>query len=90
MRKKILFVTIMLLAAVLLSGCVGSTTWPGLSAANEVAYLANTSAVHAIDVTSGKELWSFAGEKFIPLPVVSARTRPHSSQRPQLGVGDGR
>jgi len=63
MRKKILFVTIMLLAAVLLSGCVGSTTWPGLSVANEVAYLANTSAVHAIDVTSGKELWSFAGEK---------------------------
>jgi outer membrane protein assembly factor BamB len=63
MRKKILFVTIMLLAVMLLSGCVGSTTWPGLSVASEVAYLANTSAVHAIDVTSGKELWSFAGEK---------------------------
>jgi len=85
MRKKILFVTIMLLAAVLLSGCVGSTTWPGLSAVNEVAYLANTSAVHAIDVTSGKELWSFAGEKsgglaifggspklFVTTPVVTA------------------
>ena len=56
MRKKILFVTIMLLATVLLSGCVGSTTWPGLSATGEVVYLANTSAVSAIDVTSGKEL----------------------------------
>ena len=63
MRKKILFVTIMLLATVLLSGCVGSTTWPGLSATGEVVYLANTSAVSAIDVTSGKELWNFAGEK---------------------------
>jgi outer membrane protein assembly factor BamB len=63
MRKKILFVTIALLAAVLLSGCVGATAWPGLSAANDVAYLANTSAIHAIDVKSGKELWSFTGEK---------------------------
>lgn len=63
MRKKILFVTIMLLVTVLLSGCVGSTTWPGLSATGEVVYLANTSAVSAIDVTSGKELWNFAGEK---------------------------
>ena len=63
MRKKILLIAMALLAIVLLSGCVGSTTWPGLSAAGEVVYLANTSAVHAIDVKSGKELWSFAGEK---------------------------
>src|SRR5215203_2647566 len=63
MRKKILLITVMLLAAVLLSGCVGSTAWPGLSAANEVAYLANTNAVHAIDLTNGNELWSFTGEK---------------------------
>jgi eukaryotic-like serine/threonine-protein kinase len=84
MRKKILLITVILLAAVLLSGCVGSTAWPGLSAANEVAYLANTSAVHAIDLKSGNELWSFAGEKsgglaifgkspkiFVSTPVVS-------------------
>ena len=63
MRKKILLIALALLAVVLLSGCVGSTTWPGLSATGEVVYLANTSAVSAIDVTSGKELWNFAGEK---------------------------
>jgi len=61
MRKKFLFVTTMLLAAVLLSGCVGSTAWPGLSATDEVAYLANTSAVHAIDLKTGNEVWSFSG-----------------------------
>jgi outer membrane protein assembly factor BamB len=62
MRKKILIVALSLLAAVLLSGCVGSTVWPGLSASEDVAYLANTSAVHAIDVKSGQELWKFTGE----------------------------
>lgn len=62
MRKKILLVTVILLAAVLLSGCTGSTTWFGLSVSDNVAYLANNTAVHAIDVKSGSELWSFTGE----------------------------
>ncbi|HXD11205.1 MAG TPA: PQQ-binding-like beta-propeller repeat protein [Anaerolineales bacterium] len=62
MRKKILIVIVILLAAVLLSGCTGSTTWFGLSASGEVAYLANNTAVHAIDVNTGSELWSFSGE----------------------------
>jgi len=63
MRKKILFITIILLAAVLLSGCTGSTTWFGLSTSGNVAYLANNTAVHAVDVKTGTELWSFSGEK---------------------------
>ncbi|MEP7135925.1 MAG: PQQ-binding-like beta-propeller repeat protein [Chloroflexota bacterium] len=63
MRKKILFVIIVLLAAVLLSGCTGSTTWFGLSVSGDVAYLANNTAVHAVDVKTGAELWSFSGEK---------------------------
>ena len=63
MRKKILLITVSLLAAVLLSGCTGSTTWFGLSASGDVAYVANNTAVHAIDLKTGKELWSFAGEK---------------------------
>ena len=62
MRKKFIFATIIPLAAVLLSGCVGSTAWPGLSTSGEVAYLANTTAVYGIDVKTGKELWSFSGE----------------------------
>ena len=62
MRKKILLVTVILLAAVLLSGCTGSTTWFGLSVSDNVAYLANNTAVHAIDVKTGSELWSFSGE----------------------------
>jgi outer membrane protein assembly factor BamB len=63
MRKKLVFVTIILLAAVLLSGCTGALAWPGLSASEKVAYLANTNAVHAIDLKTGSELWNFSGEK---------------------------
>src|SRR6185503_3002274 len=62
MRKRFLIVGFFLLAAVLLSGCTGSTVWPGLSASGEVAYLANTSAVHAIDLKTGQELWKFTGQ----------------------------
>jgi outer membrane protein assembly factor BamB len=62
MRKKFLIVGIFLLVAVLLSGCTGSIVWPGLSASGGVAYLANTSAVHAIDVKTGQELWKFSGQ----------------------------
>ncbi|MEP6895419.1 MAG: PQQ-binding-like beta-propeller repeat protein [Chloroflexota bacterium] len=68
MRKKILLVTVILLAAVLLSGCTGSTTWFGLSVSGDVAYVANNTAVHAIDVNTGTELWTFAGEKAGGLP----------------------
>ena len=62
MSKKLLFVTVALFATIFLSGCVGSTAWPGLAGSGEVAYLANQSAVHAINTRSGQELWSFAGE----------------------------
>jgi outer membrane protein assembly factor BamB len=62
MRKKILIVGLFLLTAVLLSGCTGATVWPGLSVLGDVAYLANTGAVHAIDMQSGQELWTFSGE----------------------------
>lgn len=62
MRKKILFVGLFLLTAVLLSGCTGALAWPGLSASGNVAYLANTGAVHAIDLKNGQELWKFTGQ----------------------------
>lgn len=62
MSKKFLFMTVALFATIFLSGCVGSTAWPGLTGSGEVAYLANQSAVFAINARSGEELWSFAGE----------------------------
>lgn len=63
MSKKFLFLAVALFATIFLSGCVGSTAWPGLAGSGEVAYLANQSAVHAIDAGNGEELWSFAGEQ---------------------------
>jgi len=63
MRKKILIVALFLLAAIVLSGCTGATAWPGLSAVNNVAYLAHTNIVYAVDVRTGAKLWSFTGEK---------------------------
>lgn len=62
MRKKFFIVSVILLAAVLLSGCTGAVAWPGLSATQEVAYLANTNFVYAVDLNNGRQLWSFRGE----------------------------
>ncbi len=63
MRKKKFLVVSILILAVLLSGCTGAIAWPGLSATDEVAYLANTTAVYAVDLTNGAELWTFSGEQ---------------------------
>jgi outer membrane protein assembly factor BamB len=52
----------LLLAAALLSGCTGAIAWPGLAATEDVAYLANTTSVYAVDMKSGNQLWSFRGE----------------------------
>jgi outer membrane protein assembly factor BamB len=83
MRKKLVFLSVVLLAAVVLSGCTGAIAWPGLSATDGVAYLANTTAVHAIDLKTHEELWTFSGERsgfsffntnpslFVSMPVVT-------------------
>jgi hypothetical protein len=64
MRRKFFIVSAILLAAVILSGCTGAVAWPGLSATENVAYLANTTAVYALDITDeGRELWNFSGER---------------------------
>lgn len=63
MRKKLVFSSVILLAAVVLSGCTGAIAWPGLSATDEVAYLANTNTVYAIDLKDGSELWNFSGQR---------------------------
>ena len=65
--KKITFVLLLVLGAVLLSSCTGGrasivNTWAGLSADGERAYLASGSHVYAVDVQTGKEVWRYPAE----------------------------
>jgi len=81
MRKKLLFISMVLLGTVLLSACSGSairgSSWPGLAADGDVAYLASGSFVYAVNVKDGKELWRYpesaGGTKliFYAAPVVT-------------------
>jgi outer membrane protein assembly factor BamB len=60
-NRLLLFLTLALLALAL-SACGGkptTATWPGLAADQNAAYLSNGSAVYAISLTDGQELWSF-------------------------------
>jgi outer membrane protein assembly factor BamB len=67
MSKKFLFLTAALLAAVLLSGCTGGSvrgnTWPGLSAGNDVAYLADGPFLYAVNLKDGTELWRYPAQR---------------------------
>ena len=55
-----------LLLSVLLSGCSASamrtSSWAGLSADAETAYLANGSLVYAIDAKNGSQLWQYPAD----------------------------
>lgn len=66
MRQKALYFTLVLFAALLLSGCVGGpvrgTTWPGLSADANAAYLADGPYVYAVNLKDGRELWRYPAE----------------------------
>ena len=63
MRKKILSISMLLLGAVLLSACSGGavrgSSWPGLAADGNAAYLASGSLVHAVNLKDGSELWNY-------------------------------
>ncbi len=67
MSKKFLFLTAALLAVILLSGCTGGSvrgnTWPGLTATNDVAYLADGAFVYAINLKDGTELWHYPDQR---------------------------
>lgn len=72
MSKKFVFLTAALLAVILLSGCTGGSvrgnTWPGLSASNDVAYLADGGFLFAVSIKDGTELWRYPdrrGSKFL-------------------------
>ncbi len=80
MRKKLLFISMILLGAVLLSACTGGavrgSSWPGLTAHGDVAYLADGPLVYAVNLKDGKELWHYpekGGSKqvFYSTPVVT-------------------
>lgn len=67
MRKKIVFVIMVLLGAVLLSACAGGaargTSWPGLATDGNLAYLADGPFIYAISLGDGKELWRYPGSR---------------------------
>lgn len=65
MKSKLTFLfVIAALSAIVLSGCSGSGTgvatgWPGLTADDTTAYLANNRHVYAINLANGLEKWRF-------------------------------
>lgn len=63
MSKKSLFLAGALLAAIFLSACSSSavrgTTWPGLTASSDTAYLADGVEVFAVSLKDGTELWRY-------------------------------
>ncbi|HJS20695.1 MAG TPA: PQQ-binding-like beta-propeller repeat protein [Anaerolineales bacterium] len=67
MSKKILFLSVALLAVILLSACSGApvsgNTWPGLAASDDAAYLANGTFVYAVNLQNGTELWHYPAER---------------------------
>ncbi len=80
MSKKLLLISMVLLGAVLLSACGGSvrgTTWPGLSADANTAYLADGPVVYAINLKDGSELWHYPAKTnskqvFYAAPVITS------------------
>jgi outer membrane protein assembly factor BamB len=78
--KYLLFVLVIALAAILLSGCASragfSNSWPGLATDGETAYLASGQYVYAIRLSDGKEIWRYPAKggnslQFIAQPVVA-------------------
>ena len=66
MRKKLIFITTILLGAFLLSACAGGpvhgTTWPGLATDGSLIYYADGPFVYAISLGDGREIWRFPAE----------------------------
>jgi outer membrane protein assembly factor BamB len=70
-----------LLGAVLLSACAGGavrgTTWPGLTADENNAYLADLTLVYGVNLKDGKEVWRFSDKddnkaQFYATPVITS------------------
>ncbi len=67
MRKKLIFVTTLLLGAFLLTACAGGpvhgSTWPGLATDESLIYLADGPFVYAISLGDGREIWRYPAER---------------------------
>jgi outer membrane protein assembly factor BamB len=63
MRKKLFLISLVLLGVVFLSSCSGAVranTWPGLTASEDTAYLADIDSVYAVNLKDGREAWRFS------------------------------
>lgn len=81
MSKKFVFVFVILFGALFLSACTGGpvhgSTWPGLAANGNAAYLADGPFVYGIDLSNGKETWRYPADRdgglaFYSTPAVTA------------------
>lgn len=80
MRKNLLLISLVLLGAILLSSCstaARGTSWPGLTASGDVAYLADGTLVYAVNLKDGKELWHYPDKAdtkkvFYSTPVITS------------------
>ncbi len=67
MRKKLIFVTTILLGAFVLSACAGGPvhgrTWPGLATDESLIYLADGPFLYAISPGDGREIWRYPAER---------------------------
>lgn len=64
--KRLTVVFLVLVASVLLSACAGgpsSTSWPGLTADKDNAYLANGSFLYAVRLSDAAKAWQYPVEK---------------------------
>jgi outer membrane protein assembly factor BamB len=60
--KHFVLVSLIILAASLLSGCAGAlngSSWSGLTADDQMAYLADGQHVYAVRLNNGNEVWRF-------------------------------
>lgn len=77
--KRLQFLLLISLAAVLLSGCSSAAlanSWPGLATDGEHVYLAAGQHVYAIRISDGREVWRYPGKAngsllFIAPPVLA-------------------
>lgn len=87
--KPILLLTLAILAAFLLSACGGNvgtaTSWAGLSADEENAYIAYNQHVYSVNLDNGQESWRFPAEKSAQRSYYAAPTLTADGQ---LIVGD--
>lgn len=60
--KRLILISLVLLAAILLSACSAGTsaaTWPGLAADSKLAYLANGTYIYAVRLSDGTKVWQY-------------------------------